>query len=81
MPPILSDILTSEVAFSFTKEIMSFLKSINPFHKPEAKDIINDTLEEYRRKAIDYTESAAYSKKMAEFYQEGIARLTKENNG
>ena len=72
MPP-------TEVAFSFTKEIMSFLKSINPFHKPEAKDIIQSTLEEYKRKVIDHSETAAYNKKMAEFYQEGIARLESVN--
>ena len=58
---------------------MSFLKSINPFYKQSVEEISNNLLYEYQRKVVEFSESAAYSKKMAEFYQEGVERLSPNN--
>lgn len=59
---------------------MSFLKFLNPFKQPEAKDIAEKSLLDYQRQLLTHEETAAYSTKMAEFYREGIARLSNSSH-
>lgn len=47
----------------------------NPFHKPTAEEVIRKNLEEYARQLVAQEAAAAYHRKLAEFYKEGIARL------
>ena len=57
---------------------MSFLDSINPFHKPAAMDLVKTNLEDYERLLVIQEAAAAYHFKMAEYYREGIQRLKKQ---
>lgn len=52
------------------------LSKLNPFRKPDASVIARRELSEYRRHLITHQEAAEYSHKMAEFYKDGIVRLT-----
>lgn len=45
------------------------------FVKPQAKDMAREEIEEYQRRLLVSQAQAAYHAKMAEYYQEGIARL------
>lgn len=50
-------------------------KFFNPFHKLSAEDLIKSNLEHYARQLVAQEAAAAYHRKLAEFYKEGIARL------
>ena len=52
---------------------------MNPFMKPLASDLINKNLEEYARHLVLEEAAAAYHRKMAEYYREGIERLKATN--
>jgi len=52
------------------------IQNLNPFKKPQANSIATDKVHEYSLAAIQHQESAAYHAKMAEYYREGIERLT-----
>jgi len=54
----------------------NFFAYINPFRKPSANELIKDSLAEYARQLVEQEAAAAYHRKMAEFYKEGMARLT-----
>lgn len=69
-----------EVVFSRPKDPMNILKFLNPFKQPEAKDMAEKSLLDYQRQLLNHEETAAYSTKMAEFYREGIARLTHQSH-
>ena len=47
----------------------------NPFRKPTAEEVIRQDLAEYSRQVIVQEAAAAYHRKLAEFYKEGITRL------
>ena len=47
----------------------------NPFRKPTAEEVIRNNLEEYARQLVAQEAAAAYHRKLAEFYKEGITRL------
>jgi hypothetical protein len=51
-------------------------KNFNPFQKPKANQIIEESLEEYERQLLTHEAAAAYHGKMAEYYREGITRLS-----
>lgn len=51
-------------------------KLSNPFKKPPAKVFAKDTLEDYNHLYIVSQEAAAYHTKMADFYKQGITRMT-----
>ena len=57
---------------------MSFLDSINPFHKPAVMDLVKTNLEDYERLLVIQEAAAAYHFKMVEYYREGIQRLKKQ---
>ena len=49
----------------------------NPFKKPSAAILVKETIEEYQRMLIATENQAAYQAKLAEYYREGITRMTK----
>jgi hypothetical protein len=53
------------------------LQQLNPFKKPSAAQLAQETLEDYERQLLIQEAAAAYHAKMAEFYREGINRLAK----
>ena len=62
--------------FLFTRNQMKKLHEFfNPFHKPTAEEVIQKNLEEYARQLVVQEAAAAYHRKLAEFYKEGIVRL------
>jgi len=57
---------------------MKLISLINPFHKPLAKDIIQETLRDYERNLLEHEAATSYSHKMSEYYREGIKRLQRQ---
>lgn len=49
------------------------------FSLPTAAQVVKVTLAEYERKLITAEADAAYSKKLSEFYREGIVRLRQQH--
>lgn len=47
----------------------------NLFQKPLALEIAENELKDYERKLLDHQASAAYHRKMSEYYSEGLERL------
>lgn len=47
----------------------------NLFQKPLAQEIVENELKKYARQLLDHQASAAYHKKMTEYYSEGLERL------
>lgn len=45
------------------------------FQKPLAEEIVEHEIEEYQRQLLEHQASAAYHRKMAEYYGEGLERL------
>lgn len=54
---------------------MKYLRLFNPFHKCSAEEMVQTTLMDYSRELLLAEASAAYHRKMSEFYKEGIVRL------
>jgi hypothetical protein len=53
------------------------LQKLNPFYTPRANELVTQSLVEYERKLVEQEAAAAYHAKMAEYYREGIDRLSK----
>ena len=58
-----------------TSVSLSFFHLLNPFRQPSAEQVMSNLLEDHERELIIAESAAAYSRKMAEFYKESIARL------
>ena len=54
---------------------MKFLNLYNPFRKITADELRQQVINDYERELINAENTAAYSRKMAEFYQETLLRL------
>ncbi|WP_225784503.1 hypothetical protein [Xenophilus sp. Marseille-Q4582] len=57
------------------KVLKALINSANPFRQMSAEEKVKRLLAEAEHQLIDYTETAALSQKMAEFYEERIQRL------
>jgi hypothetical protein len=68
------------VAF-FIPNTMTFIHKFNPFRKPTANELVEASLEDYERLLLINEANAAYATKMAEYYSEGIARLSSRSKG
>ena len=59
---------------------MNKLSILNPFHKPPAKVMAQQTLEDYERRLLESEAAASYHAKMVEYYRESIDRLKQYPN-
>jgi len=48
---------------------------LNPFKKPSAATIAQDSLDESKRQLLVHQQNSCYHKKMAEYHLENITRL------
>lgn len=58
---------------------MKYIRLFNPFRKLSAHEMVHHTLADYARALLLAEASAAYHRKMTEFYKEGIARLQSQS--